>query len=96
MVAQRKNVTKDQWLAVAIDILEKDGVEQVKIQRPAKHLGIARSGFYWHFKNRQELLQNLLDFWTRNYTGVVINDPIMEKATSIVSMADNFYGLSWA
>jgi len=70
-----KRVSKDQWLARALDTLESSGVEAVKIERLAKTLGISRSGFYWHFKNRQDLLEHLLDYWVREYTGVVTDNP---------------------
>ena len=74
-----KRVSKDQWLIKALDTLESSGVEAVKIERLAKGLGISRSGFYWHFKNRQDLLEHLLDYWVRRYTGVVTDNPDVVK-----------------
>ncbi len=74
-----KRVSKDQWLIKALDTLESSGVEAVKIERLAKGLGISRSGFYWHFKNRQDLLEHLLDYWVRRYTGVVTHNPDVVK-----------------
>jgi AcrR family transcriptional regulator len=72
-------VSKDQWLIKALDTLESSGVEAVKIERLAKAFGISRSGFYWHFKNRQDLLEHLLDYWVRRYTGVVTDNPDVVK-----------------
>ena len=40
-------------------------------QHPAKHLKIAKSGFYWHFRNRDELLRELLKYWLHEITEVV-------------------------
>ena len=74
-----KRVSKDQWLVKALDALESKGVEAVKIEILAKELGISRSGFYWHFKNRQDLLEHLLDFWVSEYTGVVTDNPDVLK-----------------
>ncbi|MBC2710457.1 MAG: TetR/AcrR family transcriptional regulator [Desulfosarcina sp.] len=48
------------------------------MERLAKQLGISRSGFYWHFKNRQDLLQHLLDYWAREYTGVITDHADMK------------------
>ena len=76
---QKKNVSKDQWLAKALDSLESSGVEGVKIEKLAKALGISRSGFYWHFKNRQDLLEHLLEHWITEYTGIVSDDPDVIK-----------------
>lgn len=76
---KKKRVSKDQWLTIALDTLESKGVEALKIERLAKQLGISRSGFYWHFKNRQDLLKHLLDYWEHEYTGVVTDNPDMKK-----------------
>ena len=70
-----KRVSKDQWLTKALDTLESSGVEAVKIERLAKGFGISRSGFYWHFKNRRDLLDHLLDYWVSKYTDVVTDNP---------------------
>ena len=45
----------------------------------ARELGISRSGFYWHFKNRQDLLEHLLKYWIIEYTGIVTNNPELMK-----------------
>ena len=46
-------------------------MSDVKIETLAKALGISKSGFYWHFKNRDELLDCLLDFWMHEVTEVI-------------------------
>lgn len=76
---KKKNVSKEQWLSQALDTLEVGGVEAIKIERLAKALGTSRSGFYWHFNNRQDLLEHLLDFWINEYTGVVTDNPDVIK-----------------
>jgi AcrR family transcriptional regulator len=74
-----KRVSKAQWLLKSLEELELGGVEAIKIDRLAKQLGISRSGFYWHFKNRQDLLEHLLDYWVRQYTGVLTDNPDILK-----------------
>ena len=46
-------------------------MSDVKIETLAKALGISKSGFYWHFNNRDELLDCLLDFWVHEVTEVI-------------------------
>jgi AcrR family transcriptional regulator len=70
-------VSKDQWLAVALEELEKGGIEAVRIERLAKILCVARSGFYWHFKDRRDLYWHLLDYWFHEYTEVVTSNPLL-------------------
>jgi AcrR family transcriptional regulator len=79
MTNKISRVSKDQWLAKGLEALEAGGIEAVKVERLAKALGISRSGFYWHFKNRQELFDHLLDYWTREYTGTVTDNPDLMK-----------------
>ena len=74
-----KRVSKQQWLTMALDTLESSGVEAVKIERLARALSISRSGFYWHFTNRQDLLEHLLDFWVSEFTGIVTDNPDVIK-----------------
>ena len=73
---KRKRVSKDQWLETALDLLENGGVENVRVERLAKKLCISKSGFYWHFKDRRDLLNHLLDYWVHEYTEVVSNNPL--------------------
>ena len=65
-------VTRDEWLATAMDVLVSQGVEQVKVQPIGEQLGVSRSSFYWYFKSRQHLLDTLLDSWERTNTGAIV------------------------
>ena len=57
----KRGVSKAQWLEAALEVLADKGIEAVKIGRLAERLDITRSGFYWHFKDRRDLLDHLLD-----------------------------------
>lgn len=51
----------------------------MRVESLAKSLGIAKSGFYWHFADRQDLLHALLDFWVRELTEVLTtNEKLLE------------------
>ena len=62
---------KQDWLEVALTVLEAEGIEGVRVQRLARDLNVSRSGFYWHFKDRQGLYDSLLDYWEEEFTQVV-------------------------
>ena len=68
----RQRISKAQWLECALDVLQKEGIDGVRIERLARILGVAKAGFYWHFANRAELLREMLAYWTDEYTEVVI------------------------
>ena len=52
-----------EWVAEARALLVAQGIEAVKVDRIARRLGVTRGGFYWHFENRQALLDALLLEW---------------------------------
>lgn len=68
MTEKKARVSKDQWLQMALKLFEKQGVNGVKIDQMAKAFGIAKSGFYWHFNNRRDLLKQMLEHWEYEYT----------------------------
>lgn len=67
----RRGVSKAEWLEAGLEFLGRGSVSAISVEGLAKHLGIAKSGFYWHFKNRDELLRELLKYWLHEITEVV-------------------------
>ena len=78
-ISKTKRISKAQWLDTALAVLETEGVEGVRVERLARQLGIAKSGFYWHFKDRQDLLKQMLDYWAHDYTAVVTENPELNQ-----------------
>ena len=70
----RRGVSKAQWLETAMIFLSDHSISDITIEGLAKELGIAKSGFYWHFKSREELLDALLDYWVHEITEVITNN----------------------
>ena len=69
-----RGVSKAQWLEKGLQALSVGGVSALTIEGLARSLGIARAGFYWHFKGRDDLLKQLLDHWIAETTAVVTAD----------------------
>ena len=46
---------KADWLGSALLILQAEGIDGVWVERLARDLNVAKSGFYWHFKDRLEV-----------------------------------------
>ena len=57
------SLTREDWISGAWDMLGETGLEGVRVEPLAKNLGVTKGSFYWHFKDRQELLDALLDRW---------------------------------
>lgn len=67
-----RRLSKDDWIRGALEQLATVGVQGVKIVPLAEQLGVTSGSFYWHFKNRRELYDALLDYWERKMTDVAI------------------------
>lgn len=66
------NLTREDWTHAAQQVLVKGGVDAVRVDTLAKELNITRGSFYYHFKNRNELLESILGGWRTRATEDVI------------------------
>ena len=81
MTKRRKTnrVSKAEWLAKALELFVHEGEPGVRVEVLARELDVAKAGFYWHFKDRADLLRQLLDYWAHEYTEVVTtNEALLE------------------
>jgi len=67
-----QRLSREDWIRGALELLSTAGVEGVKIVPLAERLGVTSGSFYWHFKNRPELYDALLDYWEREMTDAAI------------------------
>ncbi len=81
--AQSSNVkaTRDDWLEIALSVLALEGVDHVTVLNLSERLGVSRSSFYWYFKNRDELLDALLDRWDELNTRSIVAEAEAPAAT---------------
>ncbi len=62
-----RRLGREDWLKAALGMCEA-GIDSVKIAPLATTMGVTTGSFYWHFKNRRELLDALLAYWEREMT----------------------------
>jgi len=58
-----KRLRREDWILAAWEMLGSGNMNEVKIKILASKLGVTRGSFYWHFRNRQELIDALVDRW---------------------------------
>jgi AcrR family transcriptional regulator len=63
---------RSKWIEEGLRALGRGGPDSVRIEPLARALGVSKGGFYWHFKDRQALLQEMLDAWERTWVDEVI------------------------
>jgi AcrR family transcriptional regulator len=63
---------RTKWIEEGLRALGVGGPEAVRVETLAQALGVTKGGFYWHFDDRNALLEEMLDAWER----VVVDDAI--------------------
>lgn len=70
-----KRTSKEEWLHVALETIDKEGIEALRIDRISKKLGVSRSSFYWYFKDRDDLRNQIIDLWVYESTSIGTSSP---------------------
>lgn len=84
----RSILGKDDWIAAALTMLVKEGIAAVEITRLANELSVSRGSFYWHFKDRGDLLAALIDEWRQ-----LNSDSVRETLSNAANLEDGILGL---
>jgi len=61
--AGSKRLDATAWIAAAFEALAAEGIAGVRVERLAAALGVTKGSFYWHFKDRDALVDAVLERW---------------------------------
>lgn len=67
--ATRVTLTPENWIDAATEVLVDKGIDHVRVDLLARELNVTRGSFYWHFRDREDLLRSVLQAWRRRATG---------------------------
>jgi AcrR family transcriptional regulator len=70
--AQSSRLTAADWIDAACVVIMERGVGAVAVEPLALRLGVTKGSFYWHFANRDALVQAALERWEQVDTEAVI------------------------
>jgi AcrR family transcriptional regulator len=86
-------LTRDDWTRTALETLADDGLRAVTVERLAAKLGATRGSFYWHFRDRADLIDAALRQWERANTTDLIPDleAIDDPAQRLRTLFDTVY-----
>ena len=82
------SLSRDDWISAAWEVLGEGGIEGVRVEPLARRLGVTKGSFYWHFKDRQQLLDALLDRWFS-----IWDEQISPEIESAPNPADRIWAL---
>jgi AcrR family transcriptional regulator len=66
--AARKTLTPQAWIDAATQVLVDQGIDHVRVDVLRGHLEVTRGSFYWHFRDREDLLRRVLQTWREQAT----------------------------
>ena len=66
--ATRSSLTPETWVDAATEVLVDQGIDHVRVDVLAGQLGVTRGSFYWHFRDREDLLRRVLQAWSERST----------------------------
>ena len=67
-------LSKEEWLARALEVLGNKGAGELTIESLARHLGVTKGSFYWHFRDRADFFRQLIEYWDEHFTQTVISE----------------------
>jgi AcrR family transcriptional regulator len=69
---ETSSLTRQDWIQQGLKTLAETGLESVRVEPLAKIMGVTKGSFYWHFKNREDLLSAILQEWVTVQTNSII------------------------
>lgn len=68
----RERLDRDVWARAALDVMGERGVAGLAVEPLARSLGTTKGSFYWHFRDREDLVRAALELWESQETDAVI------------------------
>jgi len=65
-------LSREAWVKAATNLIAQEGVQAVAVEPLALALGVTKGSFYWHFKNRDELIHAALEAWEQDQSQDVV------------------------
>jgi AcrR family transcriptional regulator len=65
-------LSAETWATAALDAIRENGLAAVAVEPLAARLGATKGSFYWHFANRDALIEAALTQWEERFTAATI------------------------
>ena len=61
---QTKRLSREKWLELALATMAQEGRARLRLESLAQKLGVTTGSFYWHFRNRDDFVAQLVEYWS--------------------------------
>jgi AcrR family transcriptional regulator len=66
--AEKQRLSAQDWELAALELMAEEGVAAVAVESLARKLGVTKGSFYWHFSQRDGLIEAALKRWEETDT----------------------------
>jgi len=80
-----RRLGREDWMRAARLALLHTGPDSVRVEKLARTLNVTKGSFYWHFKDRNEILEALLREWEEETATLTRDALIRGKACATCS-----------
>jgi AcrR family transcriptional regulator len=89
-LGKKEQLSARDWTEAALQALARGGLAAVAVEPLAKSLGATKGSFYWHFSDRNALLQATLELWEQRDTDQVLTgmDGTQDAATRLRNLVE--------
>lgn len=95
------------WIELGLHLLGQRGLEAVRVEVLARRLRVTKGSFYWHFKNRQDLFDSMVELWEEETRALLAEageaEPGLPRLNRLFELVDRHKGrrpdvaiFSWA
>ena len=78
----KTEVRSESWIEAGLEEIARTGVEGVRVEVLAKHLGVTKGGFYRRFRDRAALLEAMLEQWSAGRIAAIEKHTSLDGATA--------------
>ncbi|MEU6781174.1 TetR/AcrR family transcriptional regulator [Nonomuraea angiospora] len=83
----------DDWARAALEALAEGGLAAVAVEPVAVRLGVSKGSFYWHFPNRQALVEAALRRWEAGTEEIIARlEPVPDPAERMRTLLEWAFG----
>jgi AcrR family transcriptional regulator len=81
-LAKTSPLQPEDWIQAALGKLAEAGVDALRVEVLARDLNVSKGSFYWHFRDRQDLLDKTLTIWERQELDALVLDETTASAAN--------------
>jgi AcrR family transcriptional regulator len=78
-----KRLSREEWIDAAIDLIASEGIEALRLDVLALRLKVTKGSFYWHFPDRDALLEAIVETWRQRMTSEIAAYLALEVGTPL-------------